>query len=455
MKNKVSISAKITFYILIVFAVIFGAISVFIYFAVHTMVLHEVENQLRSVYSRINELNPLNTATLENMELGHNLEVAVFTPEGNKFFSNLPWEGVQLSKSPGIREMRISSGTEEKEGPDHFLIFRTSLQFETTEHILQISKDLEDEDRFFLILKELLIIANLLGLSLAAFTGYRISTRILKPVDLITTRANAISAEDLSHRIPPSETDDEISRLINSFNNMLERLENSFKRQQRFVSDASHELRTPLSVIQGYAGMLQRWAGENPELLDESLTAIRSETNRMRNLIERLLFLAKSDAGEIIPDIEHFNLTGLLRETAGDYLRHEKPERIRLKTPENLPMNSDPELIRQVVRILIDNSIKYSPEGSDIILTAFRSETDNSCTISVTDNGSGIDTEHFPYLFDRFFRADSARNRNNGGAGLGLAIAKDICTSLGASISVRSNRGNGSEFSIIFPSNFS
>jgi len=452
-----SISTKITIFILIAFSIIFISINVFIVFSVHSLVYKEIENQLESVFSQImdnrKQFSDNSLSGLEVANIGFKLEVAVFSADKKKIYSNYSDYGLDLVHEAGIKELKISSEEEEKsESADHFLVFRSSLIDGDPPVYFQISKNLEDEDRFFLILKELLTIANLLGISLAAFVGYWISTKILKPVDIITRNASSISAEDLSKRISSSGSNDEISRLIDAFNAMLDRLENSFEKQQRFVADASHELRTPISIIQGNAGMLQRWAKDNPAILDESLTAIRNETLRMGKLIDRLLFLAKSDSASLFPVKVTADIALLLREITEDYRKSEGSPVISLSVPEKLPFFCDPDLIRQVIRILVDNGIKYSSNKVHLEISASIDAGNGSCCVSVKDYGVGIAPEHLPHLFDRFFRVDLARGREDGGAGLGLSIAQEICEAHGGTLSVESRIGEGSVFSFHLPS---
>ena len=449
--KNISISRQITISILAAFASLFLGISFFIYFSVHALVLREVGNQLKSVHS---QLVGSRNSNLKTLIASYKLDVAAYTVEGKKLYSNYPDNEYIRADEPGLRDLRIPSEQEGKgdfEAPDHFLVYRSGLTKGEPKLYFLISKDLEDEDRFFLILKELLAVSSLLGMAISVFTGHRISRRILKPVDLITGKAEAISAEDLSLRIPRSGTDDELSRLAGAFNAMLDRLEDSFARQERFVSAASHELRTPVSIIQGNAGMLQRWAKDNPALLEESLSAIRTETGRMKNLIDRLLFLAKNDSGSVVLHPVRVEITSFLQAIIDDYGNTENPPNFHLQLEEEFEFFCDPDLIRQVLLILIDNGIKYSGRNPAIEISAALNGKGSSCAISVKDKGSGIEEEHLPRLFDRFFRVDNDRSREKGGAGIGLSIAKEICEAHGGTLSVTSQIGEGSVFTLNLP----
>ncbi|MBN2625310.1 MAG: HAMP domain-containing protein [Spirochaetales bacterium] len=453
--KNLSVSFKITSSILVTFAAIFCVISVLIYSSVHGLLMKEVESRLSDTYGQISldDLNGYDNIKAAIDDLGQKLEMTAFSPRGEVIYSNHARRATGLSSAEGFSEIRIDGGGEgEGEQADHYLIYRSPVLSVTPSLIIQISKDLEDEDRFFRILLEGLIIANLLGVGLAAFIGYGIGRRILHPVDMVTGKARAISAEDLTQRIPPSGTNDEISRLIDAFNGMLDRLEGSFEKQQRFVADASHELRTPVSVIQGYADMLQRWAKESPELLEESLDAIKTETRGMKSLIDRLLILARSDTKGLSLQLCETDLSSMIREMAGQYPGGET-SRIGAEMPEQLIVLCDGDLIKQLLRILIDNAIKYSPRESPIEITARKDSLNGTCSVSVRDHGLGIEEDHLPRLFDRFYRVDDARGREEGGAGIGLSLAKEICHAHGGSIFVTSTAGEGSVFTFNLPLN--
>ena len=315
------------------------------------------------------------------------------------------------------------------------------------------------------------------GLSLLTglFRNNRSIHKILKPIqDLAATasRLNSmthmsrqelealagelekINATHLDSRIDLPATQKELrslaQALAQAINAMLDRINKAYSAQMRFVSDASHELRTPIAVIQGYASLLDRWGKDDPEALQESINAIRSEAKSMENLVEQLLFLARGDNDTQPVKRTHFDLTAL----AGEVLREEEmihEDRIFLPRwgEEPVPVYADQGLIKQVMRILMDNSVKYSAPDSRIYLRVM--VLDGHARVTVQDEGMGISPEGIPHIFDRFYRTDQSRDRKTGGTGLGLSIAKWIIDRHGGWFEVVSREGVGTRISFLLP----
>ena len=245
-------------------------------------------------------------------------------------------------------------------------------------------------------------------------------------------------------------TQKELRSLAQSINAMLERINRAYSAQARFVSDASHELRTPIAVIQGYAALLDRWGKDDPEALQESISAIRSEAKSMEELVEQLLFLARgdNDTQPVKPSL--FDLSAL----AGEVLREEEmicPDRVFLPRwgEEPVPVRADQGLIKQVMRILMDNAIKYSPQGSRIYLRL--STQERYARLTVQDEGDGIPPDSIPHIFERFYRTDQSRDRKTGGTGLGLSIARWIVERHEGWFEVVSRPGVGTRISFLLP----
>lgn len=257
-----------------------------------------------------------------------------------------------------------------------------------------------------------------------------------------------INATHLDTRISVDETQSELQSLAAAINGMLDRINESYRSQARFVSDASHELRTPISVIQGYANLLDRWGKKDEKTLQESIDAIKNETAHMKTLVEQLLFLARGDNNTMALQIESFKLSSLaqeiLRETQMIDGGHEYSS---ILTP--VYIKGDKGLIKQATRILMDNAMKYTPAGKQITLSV--SSKDNLARLTVQDEGIGIEPEAVPLIFDRFFRTDESRTRATGGSGLGLAIAKWITERHGGHLEVLSRLEVGTRISIVLP----
>lgn len=267
-------------------------------------------------------------------------------------------------------------------------------------------------------------------------------------LNVLAGKLDDINATRLDTRIPVDDTQSELKTLAAAINGMLDRINESYRSQARFVSDASHELRTPISVIQGYANLLDRWGKKDEKTLQESIDAIKDETANMKGLVEQLLFLARGDNNTMALQIEHFELSDLtievLRETQMIDGGHEYESHV---TP--VFINADKSLIKQAMRILIDNAMKYSLPGKRISISV--SDAHGYAQLTVQDEGIGIAPDAVPQIFDRFFRADESRARATGGTGLGLSIAKWITERHGGHMEVLSRQNIGTRISIMLP----
>lgn len=266
---------------------------------------------------------------------------------------------------------------------------------------------------------------------------------------VLAGKINGINASRLDTRIAVDTTQDELKNLAAAINAMLDRIDESYRAQVRFVSDASHELRTPIAVIQGYASLLDRWGKDDAKALAESVEAIRSEADNMKLLVEQLLFLARGDNDTMILQMERFDVSELAEQVVREARMidggHEYDSRC-----EPAAVRADEALMKQALRILVDNAAKYTPSGGGITVSSFTRE--NQAWVTVQDEGIGIAPEAVPRIFDRFFRTDESRARSTGGAGLGLSIAKWIAERHGGRMEALSREGLGTRISIVLPS---
>ncbi len=272
---------------------------------------------------------------------------------------------------------------------------------------------------------------------------------VLAPIRDITELASTLSASNLSNRINIAGTKNELKDLAVVINSMLDRIERSYNSQKQFVSDASHELRTPIAVLQGYINMLKRWGKSDPEVLDEGINAIAQETQSMKELVESLLFLARHDKKTLMMEMEPFDALDVLTELHREAAMVTPENTFILSPAASCPMEGDRSMVKQVMRILCDNAVKYTPKGGIITLGIHREP--GWVTLSVQDNGPGISQEDLPKIFDRFYRADAARQSESGGHGLGLSIARIIVMAHGGKLRVRSKVGVGSTFYVDLP----
>ena len=257
--------------------------------------------------------------------------------------------------------------------------------------------------------------------------------------------------DDLSGDARISVRDSELSGLEAAVNNMLKRLAASQKKQIRFVDDASHELRTPIAVIQGYAHMLERGGKDDPAVMDEAIEAIETETAHMKTLVDQLLFLARGDMDRLVLAQERIDAAGLMRELHEEYEMIDADHEYVCPIPEDaapLYVVGDVTMLKQALRVLLDNAGKYTPKKGTITLQAQRDGSEIRC--SVADNGVGIPSDDLPRIFDRFFRGATARSGTQG-SGLGLSIAKWIVDTSGGRIDVVSAPELGTKMTIVLP----
>ncbi|MDT8978057.1 ATP-binding protein [Paenibacillus sp. chi10] len=282
--------------------------------------------------------------------------------------------------------------------------------------------------------------------------------RTLRPLSAMVNTAEQIDAGNLDRRFSTAQGQSEVDRLADSFNSMLERLETSFdaeremkEQMRRFVADASHELRTPLTSIHGFLEVLLRGAAQHPEQLHKALTSMHSESERLSKLIHDLLLLAKLDR-DGVPSIElvEGSLDGVIRSMEPQLVMLAGKRTVAITLEPQLLCKQDPDKMKQVVLNLVHNAVQHTDEElGHIHVEGIKNE--NGVQLSVSDNGLGIAPEHLPYLFDRFYRSETSRNRKSGGSGLGLAITKSIVEAHGGTIDVVSRIGEGSTFRIWLP----
>ena len=299
-----------------------------------------------------------------------------------------------------------------------------------------------------------LLLTNLLGVILALCACYYVSRRALQPIRAITEAARAIEISDLSRRVETPRAKDELSELVQTINHMLDRLESGFEQQRRFVSDASHELRTPVTVMLGYSDMLSRWGREDEETLDEGITAIRTEAENMKALIERLLFLARADQKRQVLNKEPIDFQALVADVAKKADLVKGDHTLTLESNEPGTVFADPVVMRQMLRIFIENAFKYTPAGGAITIASRRE--DGALRVEIRDTGVGIAPEHQEKVFDRFYRVDSSRVKSDegggaGGTGLGLSIARWIADTHDIEIRLESEPGKGTTIRLTVP----
>lgn len=368
---------------------------------------------------------------------------------------------ISQSRNLGTFDQALDAGTLGKDeqvthevtlGGAHLRVLTVPIRVEgKTVGDLQVGASLRTVDDARALLLVILVGGSVVAIGLAALVGAFLASRALAPIDKVTELAVQITrADDLSRRIDlPGPPNDEIVRLASAFNESLERLERLFNAQRRFLADVSHELRTPLTAILGNVDLLRRIGADDPTSLD----AIQSEAERMSRLVGDLLLLAQAEAGTLPLAREPVELDTLLLEVYRQMrvLALDGGIEVHITEEDQARVIGDRDRLKQLMINLLSNALKYTPEGGRVTLGLAR--VNGWARLTVSDTGPGIPPEDLPRIFDRFYRVDKARNRAQGGAGLGLAIAQRVAKMHGGRIEVASEGapGRGSTFSVWLP----
>jgi len=317
--------------------------------------------------------------------------------------------------------------------------------------IIRVFRDETETRRTLSEIIEVSLLGFPLAVALAAIGGYLVATRSLAPLNAMARQARRITSESLSKRLPNLNPNDELGSLATVFNETLTRLEASFAELQRFTSDASHELRSPLTALRAVGEVALR-DGHNPTMLRETIGSMLEEAQRLTDLVDSLLTLARMDATKAVATREELNIPALLEEIRDQFevLATEKGQTLAVTSNHNVLVKTDRTLLRLALVNLVHNAIQHSPSNSKISLAAARRRS--NIDISVSDTGHGIASEFHEKIFEPFFRVDKARSRSgSGGIGLGLAITKRAIERNGGRIVVESELNRGSVFRIELP----
>jgi two-component system OmpR family sensor kinase len=320
-------------------------------------------------------------------------------------------------------------------------------------YLLVVLQSLQRQEEFLSELTRTFALVIPLVVVLASAGGYFLARRSLAPVVAMSAQAGRIGAATLHERLPVRNERDELGRLARSFNELLDRLDQSFERQRRFMADASHELRTPVAILRGEAEVALAQLERPPGEYREALEVLRAEAQRLARIVEDLFTLARADAGQLPLTQSDFYLDDL----AADCLRTvrtlalAKGIQLTCDLAEELPVHGDEGLLRRMLVNLLDNAIKFTGEGGSVTLVCRREGA--SYALGVTDTGPGIPPELQPRVFERFFRMNKARSHaeGNGGAGLGLSIASWIAGAHGGRLELTRSDSSGSTFTAFLP----
>jgi len=474
-----SLRFKLTVWYVLILAILLISFSGFLYITLSRSLYRDVDNRLRSLAHLIATESGTPSSTFGFGELDQAMRATLNLRPVGKFIQVLDESGNIGEKSENLKNVQLPISLQAlKNASKGFITFETVGNFGNTSlrmmtlpviekghmaRIIQVASSLEDVEDALRTLFIILVIAVPLALLVASLGGLFLANQALKPVDHITQTARMITSQNLNQRIKSLKVKDEISRLIETFNDMISRLDQSFHQIRQFSSDASHELKTPLTILKGEVEVALRKERTSQDY-EQILRSNLEEINRMSKIVDNLLLLARTETGDIRLFKEEVNVSQIVSEvvTQLTLLAHAKDLRLAASNhQEDILLYGDALRIRQMLINLIENSIKYTDPGGSISVSL---ETNSShplpgkeqgsydgVKIVVSDTGIGIAKEDQEKIFGRFFRVDKARSREQGGSGLGLSICKWIVEAHQGEISVESEVGKGSRFIVKLP----
>jgi signal transduction histidine kinase len=432
-----SIQFRLTVWYACVLAAALGLFSAMIWLSLRQQLVNDLDRELAASATRFRSYFLREAA----MESGNHLK-----SELEEFSQALPPTSYLELRGPQGFEFHYP---ERGRPTKHIREIRQPFPMADERYDLLVGASTESIYRTLELLRLLLIALIPAVIAIACLGGAWLSRRALRPVDEITSAARTIGIENLSRRLPVPETGDELQRLTEVWNSMLQRLEAAVKTLSQFAADASHELRTPLAVIRTSAELALRRA-RSPESYRESLAEIEAEAQRMTQLVEDLLFLARSASTEGMP-MQPVDPSDIVRGVAAELRELAALRNIDVQlslSDRGIAISGNAPALRRLVLALLDNALKYSrPSGKVVVSLTASAEL---VTIAVRDFGIGIPAADLPHIFQRFYRADKARSE--GGYGLGLSLAATIAQLHGAAIDAQSTEGEGSLFTVTFPS---
>ncbi len=458
-KRFLAIKTILTIWYIVILCIVLVALSSVLYLNMKKKLYEEVENflyieaQQISVESNLKEnmqdrLKPEDTYTdgiIKHMA-DKGVYVAFYDVDGKMEFRNLP-DSIMPDKIKTVQKYSVLQYNEN----NWAVITMPRKKDEKVIGWIRLSRSLKSEDQTLMNLLTILYLGVPVTLVLASLGGYILARKALKPIDAIATITQKISHSNLSRRIERRYIDDEIGRLTDTLNGLLDRLESAFERQKQFTTDASHELRTPISVIRAQA---EEALGKTRTVEEyrKALEEIKKQTEHMSSLIGQLLLLARSDRRQNQLQKEEFNLVDVITAVAEEMQLVANQKDILIHTvvkKDKIIVFADQSQIIQLLLNLLDNGIEYTPENGTIVIRM--KQIKDMVRIDVIDNGIGIPEEHQNHIFKRFYRVDKARSRSKGGAGLGLSICQWIATTHGGQISVKSKVGKGTMLTVYLP----
>ncbi|MFJ7736573.1 ATP-binding protein [Lysinibacillus sp. NPDC097287] len=430
----------------------YAIICIVVYVSLHAWLLNEEESKVKrtrdDLTSFLAEQGP--NVTIQQIQQNTGLMNSIVDRE----------QTVRLFNIDGVEILRINNASKRAPITEDLEIFQMTIDktkaFVANEPIrvglfygyLQVVHPLTKYQSLMNYLLTAMLIAGLGALLLSASIGYYLANYLMKPLQELRTSMKTVMDKGFNEPIQLSYTShDEIGDLLKMYNAMMNELQISFTQQQQFIADASHELRTPIQAIEGHLSLLKRWGKNDPEILEESIDTSLTEIVRMRKMIEELLELARREEKS---EDSQANVEDVIEDVVADMEQLYPTARITVSKSGDIgPIFMTENALRQIVRNIIENAIRYCEKTPEVKIQI---EKDGElASIQIEDNGIGIAEENLPYIFDRFYRVDEARNRQIGGTGLGLSITKMLIGKYNSSIEVKSEKNIGTVFFVKIP----
>lgn len=487
--NFRSLRFKLTLWYVLILGFLLISFSTLLYLTLSRSLYRDVDHKLRALAELIALESTSSSSKFGFSNIDQTLEASMNLKPIGKFIQVLDESGRIGRTSENLKSIQLPISLNAlRNGSKGLITYETNRSIRNTPlriitypvkeqnqvaKMIQVASSLEDVEDALNTLMLILMVTVPSVLLIASLGGLFLANKALKPVDRITQTARMITSQNLNQRIQTLKVKDEISRLIDTFNDMISRLDQSFRQVKQFTTDASHELKTPLTILKGEVEVALRKKRE-PQEYEQILESNLEEIDRMTKIVDDLLLLSKADIGEIRLNRENIDLNRFISGLTEQMKILAQPKNIRIET-SNLQESGEQEIhiwgdalrMRELFINLIDNGIKYTEPGGAILITLAK-ETNGCATpampqdqpikryakITVADTGIGIAKEDQEKIFNRFFRVDKARSREQGGSGLGLSICKWIVEAHQGEITVESEPGKGSAFIVRLPLHF-
>ncbi|NDI36902.1 sensor histidine kinase [Chengkuizengella sediminis] len=434
-------------------------VFMFVFFLLFYRILFEVmmsgfkEQQQEEIISKAEMLSAL--PSINELQVNEWLEKLVIEGERIRFVDSsgqIKYETSSEYKVDFPDTLYVTEPSFHREKENEYMIYTYRFPF-TANHFsgsIEVSRNMKLLiNQMIKPMHPLLLWGGVAAAMLSGLVSFFLSRQLLLPMREMIHTMKRIRQKSLKERMPLYNRNDEIGHLSEMFNEMMNELEGSFNQQKQFIEDASHELRTPVTILEGHLNLLNRWGKDNPEILEESLRTSTHELNRMKQLVLTLLELTRSEVEEKTLPKEIINPYQKLIQLIEDFKPVYPEVLFSIREGEkDVAILIDGDRFEQIFRILVDNALKYS-KSEEVSLGVTKNF--EQISITVEDKGIGIADEHLPYLFNRFYRVDKSRSREQGGTGLGLSIAKNLVEKYEGTIEIESKKGEGTSVIVSFP----